>query len=353
MFNTNISRKHAFTALVLSILATAFVRCDNDNKMCERLRRRDHTKVITEPCVEAYKARCGWFSLTYCTFYHKVFCTRIENTTEVSYYAVLECCDGFLEAPNGTCLDLKTLDQNIVARIKNETAGIKNKDSIVNPEDIPKVTQKYMKDNPPSMSGIRNQREPSKSPSTSFLDLSHGAYAGIICAMVLVLIIMAFIIIAIRKKKIRQSKRNLRDSESGMQRVVYHSSPVVIKKFNSSPSHTTHTTHTTHMDGEVDMQINVPATATSEPREDNLSDGVKDRLLDDSKEDRKKEVTSESSSPKKQRMDDTDNKEKGDESDDVTVRLLDGASGQNEDEVSHDTAEDLRLRLHHSTETNI
>ncbi|CAC5385553.1 unnamed protein product [Mytilus coruscus] len=58
------------------------------------------------PCVQAYKARCGWFSLDLCTFYKKEICDKNSNRTQYYYSTVSVCGDDYIEAPNGTCINV-------------------------------------------------------------------------------------------------------------------------------------------------------------------------------------------------------------------------------------------------------
>ena len=72
----------------------------------------------------------------------------------------------------------------------------RNRDPLIRPEDIPKVTPPYL------LLPQEGQREHGHSDSTPVvkIKLSHGAYAGIGCAAALLLIIVTFTIVAVRKR---------------------------------------------------------------------------------------------------------------------------------------------------------
>ncbi|CAC5386895.1 unnamed protein product [Mytilus coruscus] len=130
------------------------------------------------PCVQAYKARCGWFSLDLCTFYKKEICDKNSNRTQYYYSTVRVCCDDYIEAPNGTCISIKSADPVWVLDKENKTDVV-----YVNIEDIPTTT-------------TRSNHQAQK-----------GAIAGAGCAVVFLIIVIAFTVIGIRKRRLRRPKK--------------------------------------------------------------------------------------------------------------------------------------------------
>uniref|UniRef100_A0A8W8JMP2 EMI domain-containing protein n=1 Tax=Magallana gigas TaxID=29159 RepID=A0A8W8JMP2_MAGGI len=204
---------------------------------CVYVKGRRGIDIVTVPCTEKIKTSCGWFSISYCTMYRKTYCKKELNTTKIFYYKTTDCCEGFVKTPNNTCVNETALDPQLRRIIENTTAvDNKHEDFIVDPRNIVSYEEAPFLHEP---SPIRKQVN-----SESSINLSQGAYAGIACAVLFLVVIAVFIGIAVRKKRVRNQKGrkriNMRDSEIG-ERVAFHTSPNVKTKKGSKLSHTEET----------------------------------------------------------------------------------------------------------------
>lgn len=223
----------------LTLLCTSTVLCDEEEKgqgenWCVYVRGRRAIDIVTVPCVEKIKTSCGWFSISYCTMYRKTYCKKELNTTKIFYYKTTECCEGYVKTPNNTCVNETGLDPHLRKIIENTTTvDNKNEDFIVDPRDIVSYEEASLLDEP----GLIRRRVKDESS----INLSQGAYAGIACAALFLIVIAVFIGIAVRKKRERNHKARksikMRDSEIG-ERVAFHTSPIVKTKKGSNLSHT-------------------------------------------------------------------------------------------------------------------
>ncbi|KAK3595780.1 hypothetical protein CHS0354_025416 [Potamilus streckersoni] len=105
------------------------------------------------PCIQKYSARCGWFSLEYCTFYHHTICKKVVNQTVTFYYAETWCCPGYVMAENSTCVEGFSVPETRLVKMEEKKATV-----------------------------------------------SPGGYAGIACAFVFMNIVIVFIIYGVRKR---------------------------------------------------------------------------------------------------------------------------------------------------------
>lgn len=171
-----------------------------DNR-CTKIQRTEKLSSLYEsgPCVTAYKARCGWFSLDLCTFYKKEICDKNSNVTQHVYSTVRVCCDGFIEAPNGTCISRQSADPQW---IKDITDAV-----YVNIDDIPTSTV--------SKSEVQKEHQFIQDDKPK---LSAGALAGAGCGALFVLIIIAFVVIGLCKRRKRRPKKTPKTDkeEAGM-----------------------------------------------------------------------------------------------------------------------------------------
>lgn len=145
---------------------------------CTSVLNRNEIHEVTqkEPCVQKYEARCGWLSLNYCTFYRQTMCDKKKNVTVTIYYHLTECCKGYYEAKNGTC-------------IKKQPGVYYKVDPTPHPIPV-SVDPNFVEDVPLQQKGPEKKTE-----------VSGGAYAGIACGLVLIITITVFIVIAIQKRK--------------------------------------------------------------------------------------------------------------------------------------------------------
>nr|XP_022342470.1 uncharacterized protein LOC111136128 [Crassostrea virginica] len=201
---------------------------------CVYVKGRRAIDIVTVPCTEKIKTSCGWFSISYCTMYRKTYCKKELNTTKIFYYKTKDCCEGFVKTPNNTCVNETGLDPQLRRIIENTTIE-ENRDTdfIVDPRDIVAYEESPLHREPVI---IRKKGEPDSS-----INLSQGAYAGIACALLFLIVIGVFIGVAVQKKRHRnrQSRKSMsmRDSEMG-ERVAFYSSPIVITHKSSHSSHT-------------------------------------------------------------------------------------------------------------------
>lgn len=149
----------AFTSFLFILLLSVILVNVSSAMWCTRLRRVTHVEsyVVLTQCTKAYKAKCGWFTSNECTYYELVECPVEKNKTLEKYMIVEECCPGYELDPinNITC-------------IKTHSEGVHYYDAA--------------KDN-------------------TFLELSHGVYAGIFCTTIFVLCVSILIVIHILKRK--------------------------------------------------------------------------------------------------------------------------------------------------------
>lgn len=239
-------KRTSYTELIfyvsLTLLCTSTVLCDEEKKSegenwCVYVKGRRGIDIVTVPCTEKIKTSCGWFSISYCTMYRKTYCKKELNTTKIFYYKTTDCCEGFVKTPNNTCVNETALDPQLRRIIENTTAvDNKHEDFIVDPRNIVSYEEAPFLHEP---SPIRKQVN-----SESSINLSQGAYAGIACAVLFLVVIAVFIGIAVRKKRVRNQKGrksiNMRDSEIG-ERVAFHTSPIEKTKKGSKVSHTEET----------------------------------------------------------------------------------------------------------------
>lgn len=164
----------------------------SDHK-CTRIQRTEKiaTKYESGPCIQSFKARCGWFSLDLCTFYKQEICDKNSNTTQYMYSTVYVCCEGYIEAPNGTCISKELADPVWVVMKENNTDVV-----YVNKDDIPTTTLK-----PKPLKDTQTVDEKEEG-----LGISRGALAGAACAIVFLIVVIAFTVIGVRKRKKRQAK---------------------------------------------------------------------------------------------------------------------------------------------------
>lgn len=196
---------HEFVSLmtlsVVFVLLLVFVEGTEiegspSNHRCNKIKRTEKIAQMYEigPCVQAYKARCGWFSLDLCTFYKKEICDKNSNRTQYYYSTVRVCCDDYIEAPNGTCISVKSADPVWVLDKENKTDVV-----YVNIEDIPTTTTRSNHQAQKGQQIVHSKEEES--------GLSKGAIAGAGCAVVFLIIVIAFTVIGIRKRRLRRPKK--------------------------------------------------------------------------------------------------------------------------------------------------
>lgn len=161
---------------------------------CSKIKRVERLSYLYQsgPCVVSYKARCGWFSLDLCTFYKKQICDKNSNVTQYYYSTVKVCCDGFIEAPNGTCINKKSADPQWVKDKEINDAEV----VYVNIDDIPTTLKPKLQRGDQLVHA--DHEESSISP---------GTLAGAGCAVLFIVIVVAFLIISIYKKRKRRPKK--------------------------------------------------------------------------------------------------------------------------------------------------
>ncbi|VDH95474.1 Hypothetical predicted protein [Mytilus galloprovincialis] len=177
-----------FFVLLLVFVEGNKIEESSSNHRCNKVKRTEKIAQMYEsgPCVQAYKARCGWFSLDLCTFYKKEICDKNSNRTQYYYSTVSVCCDDYIEAPNGTCISVKSADPIWVLDKENKTEIYTNVLLCIN--DAQKGQQI-----------VHSNEEESV--------LSKGAIAGAGCAVVFLIIVIAFTVIGIRKRRLRRPKK--------------------------------------------------------------------------------------------------------------------------------------------------
>lgn len=146
---------------------------DRGANKCYKMKPVNLTEVTskTESCKQKFTQRCGWFSLSYCTFYRTALCHSTWNGTYTHYSRTEVCCPGFKEGPTGKCI---------------------------------KDTE--YKSTPPSvLEKIENIEEISTGPD---LKLPHGAYAGIACAGIFIIAFTTMTVLGVRKRRRRQAKKS-------------------------------------------------------------------------------------------------------------------------------------------------
>ncbi|XP_071180034.1 uncharacterized protein [Mytilus edulis] len=204
---------HEFVSLltvsVVFVLLLVFVEGNeieesSSNHRCNKVKRTEKIAQMYEsgPCVQAYKARCGWFSLDLCTFYKKEICDKNSNRTQYYYSTVSVCCDDYIEAPNGTCISVKSADPIWVLDKENKTDVV-----YVNIEDIPTTTTHANRQAQKGQQIVHSKDEESV--------LSKGAIAGAGCAVVFLIIVIAFTVIGIRKRRLRRPKKKPESDNEG------------------------------------------------------------------------------------------------------------------------------------------
>ncbi|XP_063396204.1 uncharacterized protein LOC134680863 [Mytilus trossulus] len=204
---------HEFVSLltisVVFVLLLVFVEGNeieesSSNHRCNKVKRTEKIAQMYEsgPCVQAYKARCGWFSLDLCTFYKKEICDKNSNRTQYYYSTVSVCCDDYIEAPNGTCISVKSADPIWVLDKENKTDVV-----YVNIEDIPTTTTRANRQAQKGQQIVHSKEEESV--------LSKGAIAGAGCAVVFLIIVIAFTVIGIRKRRLRRPKKKPESDNEG------------------------------------------------------------------------------------------------------------------------------------------
>ncbi|XP_076107285.1 uncharacterized protein LOC143075658 [Mytilus galloprovincialis] len=185
-----------FFVLLLVFVEGNEIEESSSNHRCNKVKRTEKIAQMYEsgPCVQAYKARCGWFSLDLCTFYKKEICDKNSNRTQYYYSTVSVCCDDYIEAPNGTCISVKSADPIWVLDKENKTDVV-----YVNIEDIPTTTTRANRQAQKGQQIVHSNEEESV--------LSKGAIAGAGCAVVFLIIVIAFTVIGIRKRRLRRPKK--------------------------------------------------------------------------------------------------------------------------------------------------
>ncbi|XP_045172955.1 uncharacterized protein LOC123534678 isoform X2 [Mercenaria mercenaria] len=176
-----VSKKNSLILLAIFLSIAYFV---SGNKCTNVLGKNEiHEVVVKEPCIQKYTARCGWLSLNYCTFYHNTYCDKKVNETIKKYYVKTECCKGFLMARNGSCIKMKP---GVIYDIRTTPPSVSSHMSAVDPNH---------KEDP--VIGPKKEKRVK-------MEISGGGYAGIACGLILIVTIVAFIIIAVRKRKKKQ-----------------------------------------------------------------------------------------------------------------------------------------------------
>ncbi|CAG2185692.1 unnamed protein product [Mytilus edulis] len=192
-----------FFVLLLVFVEGNEIEESSSNHRCNKVKRTEKIAQMYEsgPCVQAYKARCGWFSLDLCTFYKKEICDKNSNRTQYYYSTVSVCCDDYIEAPNGTCISVKSADPIWVLDKENKTDVV-----YVNIEDIPTTTHA-------NRQAQKGQQIVHSKDEESVL--SKGAIAGAGCAVVFLIIVIAFTVIGIRKRRLRRPKKKPESDNEG------------------------------------------------------------------------------------------------------------------------------------------
>ncbi|XP_033747829.1 uncharacterized protein LOC117332877 [Pecten maximus] len=204
------------TVVVFSVLASVICVGASDHK-CTYMRAKTITKFeqVYKPCKLSYRARCSWFSLDYCTFYHEQYCNKNFNTSETVYVNVIECCKKYVMAPNGTCV--------LLSKVENDEWYIMKQNVTTDaPVEIIPIGSGPVKSPQSGDSNSIGSIDPSKvskvETKDSSMTLSHGAYAGIGCALLFLGIIGVLTFIGVRKRR----RRFAAQKSSSEQRVPIH-----------------------------------------------------------------------------------------------------------------------------------
>ncbi|XP_025089131.1 uncharacterized protein LOC112561109 isoform X2 [Pomacea canaliculata] len=136
----------------------------SQSRICTRMTAEKHFKVekIKTTCVQTFEAKCGWFSLSTCTYNETVDCIKEENRTTTIYRIAEDCCPGYSRSLEGKCI----------------------------------------RDSRAHSSLDDGRRDDGK----IYLGLSHGAYAGIVCGVLFVACITLLTVMHYHKRKKRQKK---------------------------------------------------------------------------------------------------------------------------------------------------
>lgn len=205
------------TVLVFCFLASVISVGASEHK-CTFIKAKTITKFeqVYKPCKLSYRARCSWFSLDYCTFYHEQYCNKNFNTSEIVYVKVIECCNKYVMAPNGTCV--------LLSKVENDDWYIMKLNATTEPPVVVKpIDHKPVKNAQSGDYDTIDSRDPSKvsrveTKESSTMTLSHGAYAGIGCALLFLGIIGVLTFIGVRKRR----RRFAAQKSSSEQRVPIH-----------------------------------------------------------------------------------------------------------------------------------
>ncbi|XP_021347903.1 uncharacterized protein LOC110446886 isoform X2 [Mizuhopecten yessoensis] len=208
---------YGWMMVLFTTLASVTFIGASDHK-CTFIKAKTMTKFeqVYKPCKLSYRARCTWFSLDYCTFYHEQYCNKNYNTSEIVYVKVIECCKTYVLAPNGTCV--------VKTQVENDDWYIRKQNSTTTeiPVHINPIDTGPGKNPVKGHSGDGDSVDPSKVTKVKNKDnsmtLSHGAYAGIGCALLFLGIIAVLVFIGVRKRRRRYAAR-----KSSEQRVPIHS----------------------------------------------------------------------------------------------------------------------------------
>ncbi|CAL1543029.1 unnamed protein product [Lymnaea stagnalis] len=188
-------RSFLFT-LLLFIISTTLSRA----MWCTRLKRVTHVEsyVVLAQCSHAYKAKCGWFTSKECTYYELVECPVEQNRTVEKYMIIEECCQGYELDPINNITCIKKHD-NISAEVTTVDSVIESGLSFRGHEEITTVDS-VIESGLLFKGHAEGVHYYDAASDSTLLELSHGAYAGIICTAIFVLCVSVLIIIHILKR---------------------------------------------------------------------------------------------------------------------------------------------------------
>ncbi|KAL3858085.1 hypothetical protein ACJMK2_012699 [Sinanodonta woodiana] len=172
-----------------SMLVFASITCLTfslvSGRLCTEVKASNRMEEVEVgfPCTQTYTARCGWFSLDYCTFYHRTICKKLVNQTVTFYYAETWCCTGYVMAENSSCVEDPSFPERQLLKMEGKKE----------------------------------------------ITLSPGAYAGIASAFVFMAIVIFFIINGVRKRqKGKRDKDRVIEEETSQE--------LIARRLAASPS---------------------------------------------------------------------------------------------------------------------
>ncbi|PVD31410.1 hypothetical protein C0Q70_06822 [Pomacea canaliculata] len=159
-----------------------------------------HFKVekIKTTCVQTFEAKCGWFSLSTCTYNETVDCIKEENRTTTIYRIAEDCCPGYSRSLEGKCIPESDIEQK--DRITTENV---NEQESAEHTTLQNDIHGFTTGDSRAHSSLDDGR---RDDGKIYLGLSHGAYAGIVCGVLFVACITLLTVMHYHKRKKRQKK---------------------------------------------------------------------------------------------------------------------------------------------------